>query len=166
MNYLALHSPPTPSVDSNSLSCFLIRKIYRIHFDFLGKKKIPSQGCLSRLPPVFPLLISPLNSCWGCSRSDSQGRVDSGLPHCWLLFRLRLGLYIQGRWAQMQLFLPRSWTLLRPLVSPLRPFSPSVSFLPFLSNPAHLSHAFLAPLPQLWLSTWPDKNNSEITFKY
>lgn len=64
------------------------------------------------------------------------------LPHCWLFFRWRLGLYIQGRWAQIQLFLP---SLLDPLVAPHPLSMPlSVSCLPFLSDPA-VSHILYIP---------------------
>ena len=63
-----LHAAFFFSVEFNSLSCFLIRKIYRIHSNFLeinrSKKSFP--GILTQLWQMFHLLISPLNSCWSC----------------------------------------------------------------------------------------------------
>jgi len=57
------------SVEFNSLSCFLIRKIYGIRSDFLEKNKSKKSfpGILIPvLTNVFHRFISPLNSCWSC----------------------------------------------------------------------------------------------------
>lgn len=129
------------SVEFNSLFCFLIRKIYGICSDFLEKKQIKKILPRDTYPSfdkrsicLFHLLIpAGVVNC----QTPTTGLILR-LPHCWLFFRRRLGLYTQGRWAQIQLFLP---SFLDPLVAP-HPLS--VSCLLFLSDPA-VSHILYTP---------------------
>ena len=137
VSYSALHFF---LVEFSFLSCFLIRKIYRIHFDFL-KNSFPGM-LISASASVSSADFTSLISAGLFTCQTSAAGLILRLPHCWLCFRLRVGLYIQGWWAQMKLFSPL-------LLYPFSPFVLSSSLLLLLYGKSGLSSICIPSAPFL-----------------
>lgn len=102
MSSLALHF--FFSVEFNFWSCFLIRKIYRIHFDFL-KNSFPGM-LISASGKCFICLFYLLIPAGVVNASDFNSRADSGAASLLALFQTEAGSLYSGPMAQMQLFSP------------------------------------------------------------